>query len=346
MNISKNFLLTILIGAFTLCIVALNGQSKTEELDALLTKYYEYGKFSGSVLIAEEGEVIYKKGFGFANHEWDIPNEPNTKHRLGSITKQFTGMLILQQVAQGKLDLQAPITKYLPDYPSVNGDKITTHHLLTHSSGLPNYTNEPGFFANDSRDPFTPEEFLEKFQDKALEFEPGETFSYSNSGYFLLGVILEKVSDKSYEQLIHDDIFTPLGMKDSGYDNHEDILKNRASGYQKIGMDYYNASYLDMSIPYAAGSLYSTVEDMYLWDQALYTDKLVPQKFMDMYFEPEVSGSKNFNYAFGWGIGKERIGNTEEMIDVITHEFSWVSLTKCLKNLWHMLCWMSSKRKG
>ena len=260
------------------------GQSKSDDIDALLDQYLSYGKFNGSALVAKDGEVILKKGYGMANMEWDIPNSPNTKHRLGSITKQFTAMLILQLASDGKLDLQAPITTYLPEYPKTTGDQITTHHLLTHTAGIPNYTSFPKFFEEDSRDPYSPEEFTKKFQDMELEFTPGERFNYSNSGYFLLGLLVEKLSGKTYEEMLTEHIFSPLGMKDSGFDHHSNILKNRATGYEKNGSEFINAPYLDMSIPYAAGSLYSTVEDLYLWDQALYTNKLLPQIYMDMYY--------------------------------------------------------------
>lgn len=312
---------TIAFGVIALLISSsvCYGQTKTEQLDQLLNQYLEYGKFNGSVLVAEEGKVVYKKGFGFANMEWDIPNAANTKHRLGSITKQFTAMLILQLAAEGKLDLHAPITQYLPDYPKESGDQITTHHLLTHTSGIPNYTAFPGFFADESRNPYTPDEFVKKFEDKDLEFTPGEQFNYSNSGYFLLGVIIEKLSDKSYSELLTDNIFTPLGMDDSGYDLHGDILKNRATGYEKNGSGFMNSPFLDMSIPYAAGSLYSTVEDLYLWDQALYTNSLLPQKYMDLFFKPSIRAFGNSHYAYGWGIGKEPIGNTTDSITTISH---------------------------
>ncbi|MET2985327.1 serine hydrolase [Aureibaculum conchae] len=322
MNKQKRMLdKTILLG-FVAIVISINfsfGQTKTEKLDNLLNKYHEYGKFNGSVLIADQGKVVYKKGFGMANMEWDIPNKSTTKHRLGSITKQFTAMLILQLAAADKLDLQAPITKYLPDYPKKSGDKITTHHLLTHTSGIPNYTAFPKFFEEESRNPYKPEEFVEKFAHKDLEFTPGEKFNYSNSGYFLLGVIAEKLSGKTYEQMLLDNIFTPLGMKNSGYDNHGDILKNRATGYEKNGKDFVNSRYLDMSIPYAAGSLYSTVEDLYVWDQALYTNKLLSKKYMDMYFKPYIPAFGNGFYAYGWGIGKDVIGNTKDSINVISH---------------------------
>jgi CubicO group peptidase (beta-lactamase class C family) len=294
-------------------------QSITEQLDKLINTYTEYGKFNGSVLVANQGKVIFTKGFGMANMEWDIPNKPNTKHRLGSITKQFTAMLILQLAAENKLDLQAPITTYLPDYPKETGDKITTHHLLTHTSGIPNYTSFPDFFQNESRNPYTPDEFVKKFYAKSLDFEPGEKFSYSNSGYFLLGVIIEKVTGKSYEQMLNDHIFSPLNMTDSGYDNHDDILKNRATGYEKNGNAFVNSKYLDMSIPYAAGSLYSTVEDLYKWDQALYTNSILPKEYMDMYFKPYISAFGNNSYAYGWGVGKSPIGKSTDSIYTISH---------------------------
>ena len=294
-------------------------QNKAQQIEDLINKYVEYGKFNGSVLVSDQGKVVFKKGFGMANMEWDIPNQPNTKHRLGSITKQFTAMLILQLAAEGKLDLQAPITTYLPDYPKATGDKITTHHLLTHTAGIPNYTSFPGFFKDESRNPYKPLDFTEKFSNKDLEFEPGERFNYSNSGYFLLGVIIETLSGKTYEQMLHDKIFKPLNMNDTGYDNHDDILKNRATGYEKEAGKLINSKYLDMSIPYAAGSMYSTVEDLYLWDQALYTNKLLPQKYMDMYFKGYIQAFGNAKYAYGWGVGYDKIGTSNDSIYTISH---------------------------
>ena len=294
-------------------------QSINEQLDKLINAYTEYGKFNGSVLVANQGKVIFKKGYGMANMEWDIPNKSNTKHRLGSITKQFTAMLILQLAAENKLDLHAQISKYLPDYPKETGDKITIHHLLTHTSGIPNYTSFPDFFQNESRNPYTPDEFVKKFEDKPLDFEPGEQFSYSNSGYFLLGVIIEKVTGKSYEQMLNEHIFSPLNMTDSGYDNHDDILKNRATGYEKNGNTFVNSKYLDMTIPYAAGSLYSTVEDLYKWDQALYTNTILPKDYMDMYFKPYITAFGNNSYAYGWGVGKSPIGKSTDSIYTISH---------------------------
>ncbi len=308
-------LILLLMLASTVAI----GQSKAEQIDELISKYTEYGKFNGSALVARDGKVIFKKGYGMANMEWDIPNASNTKHRLGSITKQFTAMLILQLASEGKIDLNKPVNTYLPDYSEENGDKFTTHQLLTHTAGVPNYTAFPRFFQDESRNPYTPDEFVEMFADSTLDFEPGDKFTYSNSGYFLLGVLVEKITGKPYEEVLQENIFDPLGMKDSGYDHHDEIMKNRATGYEKNGNSYVNSAYLDMSIPYAAGSLYSTTEDLLLWDQALYSNKLLPKKYMDLLFEPYIPAFGNSHYAYGWAVGNSQIGKSKDSVATIGH---------------------------
>lgn len=297
------------------CIVA---QTKAEKIDALLGQFNAYGQFNGAVLVAENGKVIFKKGYGMANFEWDIPNAPDTKFRLGSITKQFTSMLVMQLVEKGMLRLDGKITDYLPDYPKATGDKVTIHHLLTHTSGIPGYTEFPNFFRDMSRDPYTPDAFVKTFADSALLFEPGAKFSYSNSGYFLLGVIIEKVTGKSYEQVLEENIFSPLNMKSSGYDHYNTIIKKRAAGYQKDVGGYENAPYLDMSIPFSAGSLCSTVEDLYLWDQALYGDKLISGKNNELLFKPYIPAFGSA-YAYGWTVGKAAAGQTQDSVAVIEH---------------------------
>lgn len=313
----KFFFVSILLHLF---IVPLSfGQTKAEKIDEVMRLYHEYGQFNGSVLVAEKGNVIYKKGHGLANMEWEIPNQPDTKHRIGSISKQFTSMLILQLVEAGMLKLDTPITTYLPDYPKENGNKITIHHLLTHSSGIPNYTSFPKFFKYMSRNPYTPEEFVTVFKDSTLQFQPGEKYKYSNSGYFLLGVLIEKVTGKSYEQVLKDKILVPLKMNNTGYDHHSDILKNRASGYEKEGRGYRNTNYLDMSIPYAAGSLYATVEDLYLWDQALHINKLLSKEYMDLIFKPHIA-TNDGHYGYGWGIEKSALGKlAKDSTTVVEH---------------------------
>jgi len=293
-------------------------QNKAGKIDVLMKQVYENGQFNGSVLVAENGKVLFKKGYGMANMEWDIPNTPDTKFRLGSITKQFTAMLILQLVQQGKLKLDGKITDYLPDYPRKTGDKITIHHLLTHTSGIPGYTEFPGFFQNMSRNPSTPTDFVKQFADSTLLFEPGTRWSYSNSAYFLLGVIIEKLTGESYEQALQKNILDPLGMNNTGYDHYSTVLEKRAAGYEQNPFGTMNAAYLDMSLPYSAGSLYSTVEDLYIWDQALYNDKLLSPDLKAVMFRSHFRANPAFHYAYGWMVATLPVSETDSAA-VIQH---------------------------
>jgi CubicO group peptidase (beta-lactamase class C family) len=289
-------------------------QDNARKIDDLLKNYYDYGQFNGSVLVAEKGKVVYAKGFGMANMEWEIPNQADTKFRIGSVTKQFTAALILQLVEEGKIKLDGKLGDYLPDYRKDTGGKVTIHQLLNHTSGIPSYTGQPDFFANVSRNRYSVADFVKKHASGELEFEPGSKFSYNNSGYFLLGAIVEKVTGKTYETVLKERIFEPLGMKNTGYDNHAPLLQKRASGYQKTPEGYINAAYLDMSLPYAAGSLYSTVEDLYKWDQALYENKILSADSKTKMFTPGLS-----NYGYGFGISDRPIGKTDQKTRVIEH---------------------------
>lgn len=292
--------------------VAQDHAAKIQEVLALAHKYRQ---FNGSVLVAENGKIIYKGAYGQANMEWNIPNTPDTKFRLGSITKQFTATVIMQLVEQGKIKLDAKLTDYLPDYRKDTGEKITIHHLLTHTSGIPSYTGQPGFFQNVSRNPYKVDDFVKQYASGDLEFEPGSKYRYNNSGYFLLGAIIERVTGKPYEQVLQQNIFDPLGMKNTGYDHYNTILSKRASGYGKTPDSYTNAPYLDMSIPYAAGSLYSTVEDLYLWDQALYTDKVLSAQSKALMYKPFLE-----NYAYGWAVTNASFKQNDQPVQVISHD--------------------------
>lgn len=281
-----------------------NAASKTSD-QQIVEKTSEYMNvavkvdgFSGTILVARDGKPIVSKGYGMANIELGVPNAPQTVFRLGSVTKQFTAMAIMMLAERGKLSVNDPICKYLADCPAA-WQPITVKNLLTHTSGITNYTSFPDF-AKTTIMPITPAEMVVILKEKPLEFTPGEKFAYSNSGYFVLGAIIEKVSGKSYADFLQENIFTPLGMKNTGYDNPLQIIKNRAAGYQRVDGEIINASYMDMSVPFAAGSLYSTTGDLLLWDQALYTEKLVSKKSLDEIFTPFKSG-----YGYGWGIGKK-----------------------------------------
>ncbi len=310
----KNRKVLILILIILLGAASALAQDKVQKIDALLKAYSDYGQLNGAVLVAEGGKVVYKKGFGMANMEWDIPVQPDTRFRIGSITKQFTAAVIMQLVDEGKIKLDAHITDYLTDYRKDTGDRVTIHHLLNHTSGIPSYTGLPGFFQNESRNPYTVKDFVKKFASGDLEFEPGSKFAYNNSGYFLLGAIIEQVTGKPYAQNLKERIFDPLGMKDTGYDTAAPLIRHRAAGYQKTPDGFVNAPYLDMLLPYAAGSLYSTVEDLYKWDQALYDNKIISAANKELMFKPGLS-----NYGYGFFISEQPIGKTEQKMKIIAH---------------------------
>ncbi len=256
------------------------------------------GQFSGAVLVAERGQVIYQHAFGFANLEWRIPNDIATKFEIGSMTKQFTALLVLRLVNEGRLRLDGPLSTYLPYYRKDTGDRVTIHHLLSHTSGIPNFLAIPGFLDGpDSRTKYRPEDFARRFCSGDLHFDPGSKFEYSNSNYFLLGAVLERVTGTTYEQLLGERIFSPLGMKDSGYTHTDEVIPRRASGYERTHDGLRNARFYDMSIPFAAGALFSTVGDLALWDRALYTEKLLPAPLRDLLFKPNLE-----SYGYGWAI--------------------------------------------
>jgi CubicO group peptidase (beta-lactamase class C family) len=265
--------------------------------------YIKAAKVQGSVLLAKSGKVVLVKGYGLANIELDVGNSPNTKFRLGSITKQFTAAAILQLQETERLRVGDPISKYIPGAPAAWND-ITIRHLLTHTSGIPSYTDAAGYERHRRERAGAPLNFISRSNSIPLEFTPGERFHYNNSGYFLLGVIIEQVSGMKYEDYLRQHIFAPLEMTSTGYDWPDTILKNRASGYSK-GNDgkVVNADFLDMGQPYAAGSLYSTVQDLYKWDRALYTSKVLSAQSIEATFTPnKFDWAEGIKYGYGWGI--------------------------------------------
>ena len=270
------------------------------KMDEYLSAAAKQG-FTGSALVARDGKVIFSKGYGMANAEWDIPNTPQTKFRLGSITKQFTAASILLLQERGKLSVRDPVCKYIAECPKT-WEPVTIHHLLVHTSGIPSYTDvkSPEEFRKLSLTQVTPAGFVDSFKSKPLEFPVGEKMKYNNSGYFMLGYIIEKVSGQSYEAFLQENIFTPLKMADTGYDTHDRILKNRATGYSKRADKIVNSDYLDMTVPYAAGSLYSTVEDLFAWNEALFSDKLLSAKSR----EAMMTVDKN-DYAYGLAVNQQ-----------------------------------------
>lgn len=285
------------------------------KVDEYLKAHVDQGRFSGTVLIAQGDDVIVRQGYNQADREHDVPNTPETKFRLGSVTKQFTAMAILQLQQQGTLTVQDPISTHLPNYP--NGDRITVEHLLNHTSGIPNFTSFDNYQQLMRRNRST-DEVIEQFEDRELEFEPGSQFSYSNSNYVLLGHLVEQLSGQSYPAYLREHIFGPLGMSNSGYDRRAPILEHRAEGYTMDGDQLVNADFIDMSIPHAAGALYSTVDDLHKWDRALYTDQLLNESLRQRMFTPGKG-----DYGYGWIIdeahGRKRIHHSGGINGFVTN---------------------------
>ena len=261
-------------------------------MEQIVQSYVADKQFMGSILVAQNGQVLLDKGYGFANLEWQIPNSSITKFRLGSLTKQFTAAAILLLEERGQLDITDPINKYLLDAPAA-WNSITIFNLLTHTSGIPNYTKFPDF-ASMTTKKMTPEQQIELFRNKALEFQPGSNYEYCNSGYVLLGYLIEKISGLSYQDFIVTNIFKPLEMNDSGYDSHSEILLHRASGYESLN-GLRNTDYLDMSVPYAAGSLYSTTQDLLRWQESLFGGEIISSQSLNKMIQP-------FKNTYGLGI--------------------------------------------
>jgi CubicO group peptidase (beta-lactamase class C family) len=282
-----------------LCAASLTvNRVDSSRMEQLVQSYVSDKKFMGAVLIAIDREILLSKGYGFANLEWDIANAPDTKFRLGSVTKQFTSACILMLEERGKLKTSDQIKKYLPDVPA-SWDKITIFNLLTHTSGIPDFTEFPDYQSLQALKA-TPKDLLKRFRDRPLDFEPGKKFKYSNSGYVTLGVLIETISGESYAQFVEDNILKPLAMKDSGYDSNAAIIKHRASGYLPDKAALENAPFIDMTVPYSAGGLYSTVEDMLRWEEGLFGGKLLSQASVKKMTTPFMG-----NYALGLGVHDE-----------------------------------------
>jgi CubicO group peptidase (beta-lactamase class C family) len=268
-------------------------QTIPAKLDSLLDAYVKVWDYTGSVLVATKSGVLFEKGYGYKNKETRSLNDTNTIFQIGSITKQFTSAIILQLEEQKKLSLQDSVTKYIPDYP--NGNKITIEELLTHTAGVYNYTNDAAFMKNESMHPISRDSLIGRFKYKPLDFNPGEKFSYSNSGYELLGYIIEKVTGESYFQAVRQRIFQPLHMDHSGFDFTGLHSPDKALGY--TSQSTTSAPIVDSSVSFAAGAIYTTVGDLYKWDRALLSGKILSQASQQKAYTPHLA-----NYGYGWMI--------------------------------------------
>lgn len=276
-------------------------QSLEQQIDKMLNEKYDSEGPGAAALVAKDGKVIYRKAFGMANLELGIAMSPDNVFEIGSITKQFTAVAILMLEEQGKLNVTDPVTTFFPDYPT-DGNTITVHHLLNHTSGIKSYTGMRSF-QSQARVDMDPLTLIDVFKNEPMDFKTGEQWLYNNSGYIILGAIIEQVAGMSYEDFVQTNIFDALGMKHSYYGSKSRIIPNRASGYQPTEEGYKNADYLSMTLPYAAGSLMSTVDDMLIWQEALNDNKLIPRERLQKAFvNTKLNDGSKTNYGYGWSV--------------------------------------------
>lgn len=266
-----------------------------DRLDAVIRSYVTTSHFMGAVLVVKDDEVLIDRGYGLADVEWSMPNSPDTVFRLASLTKQFTAALVLQLQQDGKLHIDDPVSRYLSNTPK-SWSSITLAELLGHTSGIPDLTEEPGFDAW-AQSPHTPFEIISLFRDKPLRFPPGSKFEYSNSNFEVLGAIVEQVSGKRYGDLLRERIFDPLGMKDSGLDSDELIVSHHAQGYAYKDGHLIRSRSVSMTVPWAAGSMYSTTADLLRWEHGLFEGKILSEASMKLMTTAGLG-----NYGLGVGI--------------------------------------------
>lgn len=305
---TQPFFTTTCVLLFTLfCFTSSLAQNLEQQVDEYLKAAYPANEPGVSFLIAKDGKTIYRKAFGMANLELNVPMTPDNVFEIGSITKQFTAVAILMLEEQGKLNVKDDITKYIPDYPT-KGKTITIHHLLNHTSGIKSYTDMQSFMSLARKD-MSPVELIDTFKNEPIDFEPGEQFNYNNSGYILLGYIIEVASGKTYEQFIQKHIFDKLGMTNSVYGSKANLVPNRAAGYSETETGFKNAEYLSMTLPYAAGSLMSTTDDLLKWQNALNNHTLITKASYDK----AIHGSTLNNgehIPYGYGLGEDQVNGS------------------------------------
>ncbi len=301
----RNLVLLIIVLMAITSEESVLARATPKKFEAVLKGVYPSDGPGATVIVTRKGKTLFRRAYGKANIELGVPMEPGSVLRLGSITKQFTASAVMALVEQGKLSLTDEITKYLPGYP-VHGHVITIEHLLNHTSGIHSYTSIPGYMGNPVRSDLTTGELVDVFKELPMDFAPGDQFRYNNSGFVLLGAIIEKVSGISYDDFIRSIIFEPLGMKDSHYGGTQ-LIVNRASGYQGADGIYENAGHVSMTQPHGAGSLLSTVDDLLRWDSALYTNEIISQESLDrMTTRARLNSGEEIDYGYGFGIGTLR----------------------------------------
>ncbi len=302
----KNYKILGIVVCLIFCGLV-SAQSKSKKVAELLAAAYSKGEFSGVALVAENDKIIAQNAVGLANRTWNSPNLISTKFKICSVTKQFTAMLVMQLVEQGKINLDSTIADYLPEFRKENASKIKIRNLLLSASGLPVLPDE--FYVSEDAKMTEANFVIGKYLQGDLLFEAGEKFNYNNGDFIILGAILEKVSGKSYETNLREKILQPLGMKNTGLYRNEDIIPIIASGYSYKESKFFNESFVQIQNFGSAGAMYSTAEDLLLWDKALMSNRLLSKKLTEEMFTPSKKlgfvalGSWSYNLKLG---GRER----------------------------------------
>jgi len=324
-----NFILILFI--FNHTLLSQNNKDKILAKDSLiiekvnnyLEEYLALENFSGSILISRDSNIIVEKSIGMANYEFLIPNSYKTKYRIASLSKAFTAVLILQQVEKGKIKLEGKIRDYISYYPAKYGNEITIHQLLTHTSGIIHYEGIKNYYSKYGQEQFYSKEYLKLFWNQPLLFKPGTSYQYSSFGYFVLGVILQNVTGKSYAKLLKENIFEPLGLQNTSVEDHISILSERANGYVYNNYVLNNSRYYDFSKSMATGDIISTIGELNNWSLALNSNALLSENYLKLLFNPN-----NYGYGYGWSIkkyySKNNVNNTNsnEQINYAVHSGS------------------------
>nr|WP_294937853.1 serine hydrolase domain-containing protein [uncultured Flavobacterium sp.] len=311
------FVLYLLIAV----VFKIQAQEFPQKIDSLLLSYAKINRFNGTALVYKKGKVILEKGYGYQDIKNKIPNTINTVFQVGSITKQFTTTVILKLAEENKLTLQDKLTKYFPDYP--RGNEITIAHLMSHTSGIYEYFRNPLYHQLKQEKLLTKEDRMALFKDKPMDFNPGTKFSYCNSGYELLGLIVEKITHKPYEQVVSEMILKPLKMVNSGFD-FIGLQKSEKAKPYTLYSKYKSTEAIpwDSTSTYAAGALYSNAKDIYLWHQGLLKNKVIKKASLEKAYVPVLN-----NYGYGWWIDSlynKRIVSHGGNVDGFTSQFTRV----------------------
>jgi CubicO group peptidase (beta-lactamase class C family) len=273
------------------------------QMDAVASSYFKDDEPGAAVLVMKDGKPLLRKGYGLADVELGVKMQPDHVLRTGSITKQFTAVAILQLVEQGKIALDDPITRVFPDYP-MQGKTITIEHLLTHTSGIQSYTDKPNFLSTIRTD-FTPQQLIDSFKNDPMKSAPGERYAYNNSAYVILGAIIEKISGQSYADYMRTNVIERAGLKQTYYDDTISIIPRRAAGYDRVNGKVVNARFTSMTLPYSAGAIASTVDDLAKWMDAVAAGKLVSLDLLKRAWTPyKLTSGELTTYGYGWGVNE------------------------------------------